>query len=90
MTPEAIARFIEAEKVQNGQHMRIDLKKRNSIFGMLIQGKDYEDLKTKNFWRIVTSANLAAWKKTGNLEFAKIYSGAEFNKISVVDEAVVA
>lgn len=85
MTPESIARFIETDKPSTDKHMKIDLKKRNPVVGMLIQGKDYQDLKSKNFWRVVSSANLAAWKRTGNLEFAKIYSGAEFNKISLVD-----
>lgn len=85
MTPEAIARFVETDKPATDKQMKIDLKKRNPVVGMLIQGKDYQDLKSKNFWRVVSSANLAAWKRTGNLEFAKIYSGAEFNKISLVD-----
>lgn len=66
--------------------MKIDLKKRNSISGLVVKAKDYEELKSKNFWRIVTSANLPAWKKTGNVEFAKIYSGSEFNKITMIDE----
>jgi len=85
MTPEAIARFVETEKIAADKQMRIDMKKRNSIFGLLIKGNDYEDLKSKNFWRIVTAMNLASWKRTGSLEFAKIYSGSEFNKISLVD-----
>jgi hypothetical protein len=85
MTSEAIARFFETEKVSQDKQMKIDLKKRNPILGLLVKTNDYEDLKSKNFWRIVTSANLAAWKRTGNLEFAKIYSGAEFNKISLID-----
>jgi hypothetical protein len=84
MTPEAIAKFVESEKISDTTTMKIDFKKRNTIWGILIKGGDYEDLKSKNFWRIVTDANLDLWKKTGNLEFAKIYSGAEFNKLSVV------
>jgi hypothetical protein len=85
MTSEAIAKFLDTEKVPQDKQMKIDMKKRNSISGLLVKTNDYEDLKSKNFWRIVTSANLAAWKRTGNLEFAKIYSGAEFNKISLTD-----
>ncbi|HEX6913998.1 MAG TPA: short-chain dehydrogenase [Chitinophagaceae bacterium] len=90
MTPEAIAKFVETEKLADNKLMKFDFKKRNSIAGILIQGKDYEDLKAKNFWRIVTHANLTAWKKTNSLEFAKIYSGTDFNKITVVDAKAVA
>jgi hypothetical protein len=85
MTTEAIERFLDSEKLPDTKALKIDFKKRNSISGLIIKGRDYEDLKSKNFWRIVTRANLAEWKRTGNLEFAKIYSGSEFNKISVVN-----
>lgn len=90
MTVEAIAKFIETEKLPENKLMKFDFKKRNSISGILIQGKDYEDLKAKNFWRIVTHANIATWKRTNNLEFAKIYSGTDFNKISLIDAKAVA
>jgi hypothetical protein len=90
MTSEAIAKFLDNEKVAENKQMRIDLKKRNSISGLVVKGKDYDDLRSKNFWRIVTTANLAAWKRTGNVEFAKIYSGAEFNKITLIDAEAVA
>jgi hypothetical protein len=90
MTSEAIAKFLDSEKVSENKQMRIDLKKRNSISGLVVKGKDYDDLRSKNFWRIVTAANLAAWKRTGNVEFAKIYSGAEFNKITLIDAEAVA
>jgi hypothetical protein len=85
MTTEAIERFLDSEKLPDTKALKIDFKKRNSISGLIIKGRDYEDLKSKNFWRIVTRANLAEWKRTGNHEFAKIYSGSEFNKISVVN-----
>jgi hypothetical protein len=85
VTPEAIAKFVDSEKISDTTTMKIDFKKRNSIWGVVIKGNDYEDLKSKNFWRIVTDGNMELWKRTGNLEFAKIYSGAEFNKLSVVN-----
>jgi hypothetical protein len=84
MTVEAISKFLDKEKIAATNSMKIDFKKRTSILGFIIQGNDAEDLKSKNFWRIVTNTNFAEWKRTGNLEFAKIYSGNEFTKISVV------
>jgi hypothetical protein len=80
----AIAKFCETEKIPSGSCVRIDLKKRNSIFGYLIQGTDYEDLKSKNFWRIVIHSNMLKWQKTKDMDMAKIYNGSEFMKLSVV------
>ena len=85
MTTEAIAKFVDTENIPPTKAMRIDFKKRNSIHGYIVEGKDAADLRPKNFWRIVSNANFKEWKRTGNLEFAKIYSGAEFTKLSVVN-----
>jgi hypothetical protein len=62
---------------------RIHFKTRNSILGMFINTADYEDLKSKNFWRIVTSANIDNWKKSKDMNFARIYNGSEFTKLSL-------
>ena len=84
MTNVVISKFCDNEKLNAESCVRIDMKKRNAIFGYLIKGSDYEYLMAKNFWRIVVHSNIAAWKKTNNPEIAKIYNGAEFLKLSVV------
>jgi hypothetical protein len=85
VTIEAIVKFIETEKIPETRSMQIDFKKRNSIRGFIVELNDAADLRAKNFWRIVSSVNFNEWKRTGNLEFAKIYSGAEFTKLSVAN-----
>jgi hypothetical protein len=82
MTTELIARFLEAEKAPAGKIMKIDFKKRDTIYGFIVEGKDYEDLKSKNFWRIVFHTKMKDWERTKSLDLAKIYSGSEFTKIS--------
>ncbi|MFN2457988.1 MAG: short-chain dehydrogenase [Chitinophagaceae bacterium] len=85
MTVEQIEKFLETEKeIPQNKAIKIDFKKRNSIRGLIVQGKDYSDLKAKNFWRIVSNPNLEEWHKSKNIGLAKIFSGSEFTRLSVV------
>ncbi len=84
MTSEVIEKFVETQTVPANKSMKIDFKKRNAILGLIIRGNDYEDLKSKNFWRIVMQVNLEEWQKNKNIDLAKIYSGSEFTKLSLV------
>jgi len=83
MTIEQIQKFVEADLVPN-KSMKIDFKKRNSIRGFIVKANDYSDLKSKSFWRIVNKTNLEQWQKSKNLEFAKIFNGSEFTRLSMV------
>ncbi|HNP23297.1 MAG TPA: short-chain dehydrogenase [Panacibacter sp.] len=82
MTNDAIAKFCETQNVPANNCIRIDFKKRNPILGLFVEANDYEELKSKNFWRIVMRANIDEWKRTKNIEMAKIYSGSEIVKLS--------
>jgi len=81
MTNEAIIKFIEtknhAEKALN-----IHFKQRSTITGLFIQGNDYQELRSKNFWRIVTSTNFEQWRKTKDMSLARIFNGMEFTRLS--------
>ena len=85
MNADPIAKFCETQKVPSGSCLKIDFKKRNSILGYFIQTDDYEYLKTKNLWRFVILVNIAAWRKTSNIEMAKIFNGSDFTRITMVD-----
>ncbi len=75
---------MEGENIPSNKSIKIDFKKRNSIQGLIIKGNDYADLKSKNFWRIVPQPHLEEWNKSKNINLAKIYSGTEFTKLSLV------
>jgi len=49
---------------------------------LFIKGNDYQDLRSKNFWRIVTNANIELWEKTRDVNLARIFNGAEFTRLS--------
>jgi hypothetical protein len=84
MTVEQIEQFLSRETVPQGKIIRFEMKKRNPVRGLIVQGKDYNELKGKNFWRIVTQTHLVEYTKTQNINLAKIFSGTEFAKLSLV------
>ena len=84
MTVEQIESFLARETIPQGKIIRFELKKRNPVRGLIVQGRDYNDLKAKNFWRIVTQTNLAAYQKTNDINLAKIFAGSDFAKLSLV------
>ena len=84
MTVEQIETFLAKETVPQGKIIRFEMKKRNPVRGLIIKERDYDELKGKNFWRIVTQTHLAEYSKTKNMNLAKIFSGSEFAKLSLV------
>ena len=82
MTSEQIGNFIE---VHVSKHpVKIEFKTRSPIIGMFIRTKDYNELKAKNFWRIVPEPRINEWKKSNDSSLAKIFNGAEFTKLNAV------
>lgn len=84
MTVEQIENFLAKETVPQGKVIRFEMKKRNPVRGLIVQGRDYDELKGKNFWRIVTLTHLAEYTKSKNVNLAKIFSGTKFAKLSLV------
>ena len=81
MTPDKIEEYIEKKERKNAA-LNIHFKDRNTVTGVFIQSGDYNELKSKNFWRIVSSPNLEEWKQTKNEGLARIYNGMAFTRIS--------
>lgn len=88
MLSDQIANFIENEQ-QNHPKIKVEFKKRNTIMGLFVQLKDYEELKAKNFFRFVSESNLEDWHKTKNINNAKMFSGSDFAKLSVLKKKAV-
>jgi hypothetical protein len=84
MTVEQIETFLAKETVPQGKVIRFELKKRNPVRGLIVKGRDYNELKSKNFWRIVTQTHLAAYQKSQDINLARIFSGSDFAKLSLV------
>ncbi len=84
MNVEEIQNFLDKHELPKGKYLKIQFKKRDAIFGLFVKDRDYNDLKSKNFWRIVTSTHLEEFNKSNNVNLAKIFSGSEFSRLSVV------
>lgn len=84
MTVEQIETFLAKEAIPKGKVIRFELKKRNPVRGLIVQGRDYDELKAKNFWRIVTQTRLNDYQKTKDISLARIFSGSDFAKLSYV------
>jgi hypothetical protein len=81
MTPEMIEKFVE-NRSRKDLAVNIHFKERSTINGVFIRTMDYQELKEKNFWRIVNEAKIEEWKKTRNLDLARIYNGGSFTRLS--------
>ena len=82
MTHDQIEKFITGEGL-NKNSVQIHFKTRNTITGLFIKTPDYTELKSKNFWRIVTGANIETWKQSQDLSVARIFNGAEITRLSI-------
>ena len=81
MTPDMIENFVEKPH-RNNVAVNIHFKDRNTVSGIFIKGSDYDELKSKNFWRILSSTQLEAWEKTRNMSLPRIVNGASFTRLT--------
>ena len=63
------------------KQVKINFKNRNPVMGLFIEMKDFNELKSKNFWRVVTERNIDAWLKSKDINLVKIFNGSEFTKL---------
>ena len=85
MVNELITKFLEPAHLAKSS-IKIEFKKRNTIIGIFVKSPDYDDLKSKNFWRIVSETHIPEWKKTSDNKLSKIFSGSEFTRLTLAKE----
>lgn len=62
--------------------VNVHFKDRPIVTGIFVNTGDYQELKSKNFWRIVNIKNIAQWKKTEDPGISRMYNGASFTRLS--------
>jgi len=82
MTNEQIEKFLGAD-LKGSSLVRISFKTRNSIVGIFIRTPDFNELKSKNFWRIVSEKNFEQWEKSKDFNLVRMFNGAEFTKLAI-------
>lgn len=87
MNSEQIQDFLTNKVTGKNKYVKIDFKTRHSVYGLFItETKDYKDLSSKNFWRIVTRKHFDEYSKSRSLDFSRIFNGSEFTKLSLLTE----
>lgn len=81
MTAEAIEKYI-GTKNHTEKALNIHFKTRSTLTGLFIKGVDFKELQEKNFWRVVAEARIEEWKRSKNLNLARIFNGSEFTRLS--------
>lgn len=84
MTTEMIGKFIENKNRKNNA-VKIYFKERSTIKGIFIHSADYDELKSKNLWRIVSDAKIEEWNRTKNMDLPKIFNGLSFTRLTEED-----
>jgi hypothetical protein len=81
MTTEMIEKFVE-NKSRKSVAINIHFKERSSVKGMFIRSADYDELKSKNLWRVVSDAKIEEWNRTRNMDLPKIFNGLSFTRLT--------
>ena len=82
MTAEQIEKFFSSN-VKSNSLVRISFKTRNAVVGMFVQTPDFDELKAKNFWRIVSEANYEQWKQSKDYSLVRMFNGEDFTKLAI-------
>lgn len=67
--------------IAKAKEVNISFKQRNNITGYFVKAKDYEELKAKNYWRVVNPDNMEQWRKTKDVNLTRLFNGTEFSKL---------
>ena len=76
-----IEKFVES-KGRKSITVNIHFKERSSVKGMFIRTGDYDELKSKNLWRIVSTAKIEEWNRTQNMDLPRIFNGLSFTRLT--------
>lgn len=81
MTNVQIEKFLQQNYLDKAP-VKVSFKGRKPIVGIFISTHDYSELKAKNFWRIVGELNIESYRKSKDMNLARMFSGSEITKLS--------
>ncbi len=82
MTNDQIEKFLSTQHLDTS-NVQISFKTRKPVMGVFIKTKDYSELKSKNFWRVVGEAFIEQYKQSHDVGLGRIYNGTEFTKLGL-------
>lgn len=81
MTSEMIEKFV-TNKIRKGEEVNIHFKDRHTVTGLFIHTVDFDELKAKNFWRIVNHQHVTKWSETKDINLTRVFNGASFTRLT--------
>jgi hypothetical protein len=85
MTNVQIEKFLQQNYIDK-KPVKVSFKGRKPVVGIFITSADFDELKAKNFWRIVGEVNIDNYRKSKDMNLARMFSGSEFTKLSAPDQ----
>ena len=82
-----IEKFLSKTEASEEAYIKIDFPKRDSLYGLFVKHTDYQDLKSKNFWRIVTRPHFDQWNQQKDMSLSRIFNGAEFTRLTLYKDS---
>lgn len=67
------------------QAVKVSFKSREPFIGFFVKTNEYDDLKGKNFWRIIGQNNLQNYLASKNANLSRIFSGTEITNLKTVE-----
>lgn len=83
MTQEAIEKIVENRNTKDSV-VQIHFKKRTFLNGVFVKGYDYDEMKAKNFWRIVEDSNIESYEQSKSILLTRLFNGLSFSKITLL------
>ncbi len=83
MTNEQIEKFVSNNHL-DVEPVQINFKTRQPIKGIFIKTPDYDELRSKNLWRIVGGGNIPEYSKSKDINLARIFNGVEITRLQEV------
>ncbi|MFT3827908.1 MAG: short-chain dehydrogenase [Chitinophagaceae bacterium] len=84
MTNEQIHNFLQKNNFDSNP-VKISFKSRNAFTGIFVKTADYDELKGKNFWRIVNQSDVKTYLTSKDTNLSRIFSGSEIVRLSAAE-----
>ena len=84
MTNTEIDNFIRRIEFDR-KAVKVSFRSREPFIGFFVNTRDYDDLKRKNFWRIIGQNNIQNYLSSGDANLSRLFSGFDITKLKVVE-----
>lgn len=85
MDTSSIEKFLDINSAKP-KVVNVHFKDRSTVTGIFVALRDFDELKAKNFWRVVNVKNLEQWEKKKDVELSRLFNGSSFTRLSAASK----